>query len=129
MRSNYEKTEKNSDIFSEAYASIINAVISFFTILLILVFPLIYNNSYIDILVIKYQFYWGCVVVMLALCLVLSIIMLVIDSSKNGGERTKLFFFQTAAEELEENILRGRHMGYYVLDYSCYFNAAIRLFL
>ncbi|WP_277408479.1 hypothetical protein [Lacrimispora xylanisolvens] len=93
MRSNYEKTEKNSDIFSESYASIINVVISFFTILLILVFPLIYNNSYIDILVFKYQFYWGCVVAMLALCLVFSIIMLVIDISKNGGgECTRLFF-------------------------------------
>lgn len=94
MRSNYEKTEKNSDIFSKAYASIINVVISFFTILLILIFPLIYNNSYIDILVFKYQFYWGCVVVMLAICLVLSIIMLVIDSSNNGGEHTKLFFLR-----------------------------------
>ncbi len=92
MRSNYEKTEKFSDIFSEAYASIINVVISFFTILLILVFPLIYNNSYIDILVFKYQFYWGCVVAMLGLCLILSIIMLVIDASKNGGKRVKMFF-------------------------------------
>lgn len=92
MRSNYEKTEKNSDIFSNAYASIINVVISFFTILSILVFPLIYNNSYIDILVFKYRFYWSCVVVMLALCLFFSIIMLGIDISKYGGERTKLFF-------------------------------------
>lgn len=92
MRSNYEKTEDNRDIFSEVYASIINRVISFFTIILILVFPLIYNNSYIDILVFKYQFYWGCVVAMLGLCLILSIIMLVIDVSKNGGKRAKMFF-------------------------------------
>lgn len=92
MRSNYEKAEKKSDIFSEAYASIINVVISFFTILLILVFPLIYNNSYIDILVFKYQFYWGCIVAMLGLCLILSIIMLVIDVSKIGGKRVKMFF-------------------------------------
>ena len=92
MRSNYEKTERNNDNFSDTYASIVNVVISLFTILITLVFPLIYNNSYIDILVFKYRFYWGCVVAMLALCLFFSIIMLVIDISKNGGQRTKSFF-------------------------------------
>ena len=92
MRSNNEKTERNNDNFSDTYASIVNVVISLFTILITLVFPLIYNNSYIDILVFKYRFYWGCVVAMLALCLFFSIIMLVIDISKNGGQRTKSFF-------------------------------------
>jgi hypothetical protein len=85
-----DKTKEDRDMFAETYSSIINRVISFFILLLMLVFPLIYNNSYIDILVIKYQFYWGCIVVMLALCLVLSFIMLIIDYKQNEGKHAKM---------------------------------------
>ncbi|MGL6216556.1 MAG: O-antigen ligase family protein [Lacrimispora sphenoides] len=91
MKLKRKKTQDNKDIFVETCSSIINGVISFFIILLVLVFPLIYNNSYIDILVVKYQFYWVCVVVMLALCLVLSLIMLVIDILKYRGDHAKMF--------------------------------------
>lgn len=92
MKLKREKTEENRDIFAETCSSIINGVISFFIMLLMLVFPLIFKNSYLDILVIKYQFYWGCIVSMLALCLILSIIMLVVDNLKNRGEHTSRLF-------------------------------------
>lgn len=84
--------KENKGNFKENYSSIINGVITFFIILILLVFPLIYNNSYIDILVLRYQFYWVSVVVMLSICLVLSLIMLVIDKREHRGENTKMLF-------------------------------------
>jgi hypothetical protein len=87
-----DKTKEGRDIFSETCSSIINGVISFFIILLMLVFPLVYNNSYIDILVVKYQFYWGSIVLMLALCFVFSFNMLIIDNLQNKGKHVKMFF-------------------------------------
>ena len=87
-----DKTKDDRDIFAETCSSIINGVISFFILLLMLVFPLRYNNSYIDILVIKYQFYWGCIVLMLGLCFVLSFNMLIIDNLQNKGKHTKMLF-------------------------------------
>lgn len=92
MKLKSEKSKKDRDILAETYSSSkINGVISFFVILLMLVFPLIYNNSYIDIQVFKYQLYWGSIVAMLALCLILAIIMLVKDSLHNKGEHAKIF--------------------------------------
>jgi hypothetical protein len=87
-----DKTKEGRDIFAETCSSIINGVIIFFLILLMLVFPLIYNNTYIDILVVKYQFYWGSIVLMLALCLVLSFNMLIIDNLQNKGKHAKILF-------------------------------------
>lgn len=92
MNLKIKKMKVHNDTFAEACSSTINGVISFFIVLIMLVFPLIYNNSYIDILVVKYQFYWGCVVVMLSLCLILSFIMLVIDHKMYKGEYAKKFF-------------------------------------
>lgn len=92
MDSKSNNIKVHKDTFAEACSSIINGVISFFIVLLVFVFPLIYHNSYIDILVFKYQFYWGSVVAMLSLCLILSLIMLVIDYKKYKGEHTKIFF-------------------------------------
>lgn len=92
MDSKSNNIKVHKDTFAEACSSIINGVISFFIVLLVFVFPIIYHNSYIDILVFKYQFYWGSVVAMLSLCLILSLIMLVIDYKKYKGEHTKIFF-------------------------------------
>lgn len=81
--------DEDKDNFSKTCSSIINGVISFFVILLMLVFPLIYHNSYFDILETKYRVYWIFVVAMLVLCLVLSLVMLIIDFFENDGRHVK----------------------------------------
>ncbi|MGL5435127.1 MAG: O-antigen ligase family protein [Lachnospiraceae bacterium] len=93
MKMKNEKNDiRNQDVFAETCASIISGAISFFVLLLVLVFPLIYHQSYVDILETKYKCYWGIVVGMLTVCLVLALIMLVIDMMEHKGDHVKKFF-------------------------------------
>lgn len=86
------ETGEHKDSFSETCSGIISGVISFFLFLLVTVFPLVYHDSYYDILETKYCWYYGLVVGMLAVVVVLSIIMLVIDQMENqGGHAVRLF--------------------------------------
>lgn len=71
---------------------VMNGVISFFILLLVTVFPLIYHDSYADILETKYQVYWLSAVGMLALCLVLSVIMLAADIRDHNGRHARMLF-------------------------------------
>lgn len=83
------KRVKSSDDFAETCASIISGAITVFIVLLVTVFPLIYHDSYFDILETKYQCYYVCVIGMLAVCLVLAMIMTVIDAKEFQGIHVK----------------------------------------
>ena len=96
------KRKRNRDIFTSTCSSIINGVISFIIFLLVLVFPLIYNNAYFDILVTKYRFYWVCVVAMLVLCFILSLIMMVIDIMEYNGRHAKALFSRLLPQKWKE---------------------------
>lgn len=85
-------TKNNQNDFSETCSSIISGVISFFIMLLVTVFPLIYHNSYFDILETKYKCYYLCVIGMLAIVLMLAIIMMIIDLIEFRGSHTLELF-------------------------------------
>lgn len=87
-----QKRQMKRDNFADTCSTFINGVISFFIILLVLVFPLVCDKWYLKILKLKYQVYWVCVIAMLVLCFVLSLIMLIVDIIENKGEHTKIFF-------------------------------------
>lgn len=80
------------DSFSDTCASIVNGVISVFLLFVVTVLPLIYHNSYFDILETKYRCFYVSVLVMLAVLLVLGLIMLVIDRKEFQGEHAKQLF-------------------------------------
>ena len=108
------KRKRNRDIFTSTCSSIINGVISFIIFLLVLVFPLIYNNAYFDILVTKYRFYWVCVVAMLVLCFILSLIMMVIDIMEYNGRHAKALFSRLLPKNGK------KHFVYQIFRHWCF---------
>ncbi len=82
------KKEKsnNLDSFAAICSSIVSGVISFFLLIIVTVFPLIYDNSYFNILETKYKCFYLSILVMLTVLLVLTIVMLVIDLNEFKGE-------------------------------------------
>lgn len=99
---NEMKINENRDIFAKTCSSIINGVISFFVILLVMLFPLIYHDSYFDILETKYRVYWIFVVAMLVICLVLSLIMLAVDFLENNGIHARTLFSRLLPQNWRE---------------------------
>lgn len=85
-------TKINQNDFSETCSSIVSGVISFFVMLLVTVFPLIYHNSYFDILETKYKCYYLCVLGMLVIVLVLAVVMLIIDLIEFRGSHAVVLF-------------------------------------
>lgn len=79
----------NQDSFATTCASIISGVISFFILILVTVFPLIYDNSYFNILETKYKCYYLTIIGMLVILLVLSLIMMITDMVEFKGAHTK----------------------------------------
>ncbi len=86
------KEMRDQDAFAETCTSIISGVISFFVMLLVVLFPLIYDNAYFNILETKYRYYWGIVVGMMSICLILAIIMMAIDLMEHKGSHIKTLF-------------------------------------
>ena len=80
------------DHFAKSCSSIISGVISVFLLVLVTVFPMIYHNSYFDILETKYQCYYGSLLVMLAVVLVLGLVMLGVDLKEFKGSHAKTLF-------------------------------------
>lgn len=78
-----------SDPFSDTGSAIINGIIGMGILLLVTVFPLIYHNSYVDILETKYLCYWLCALGMLVVSLFIGLIFLAIDLKEFHGEHTK----------------------------------------
>ena len=61
----------------------VNQIIaSVFTLIIIAVFPLFFRNYYFDILTVKYIFYYGTIISMAVVTLVVSIIFLFLDKSR-----------------------------------------------
>lgn len=83
------KKESYSDAFSDTGSAIINGIINVGMLLLVTVFPLIYHNSYVDILEVKYLCYWLCALGMLGVSLIIGLIFLAIDWKEFKGEHTK----------------------------------------
>ena len=86
----------NRDGFAGTCSSIISGVISFFLLVLVTVFPLIYDNSYFNILETKYKCYYLSMIGMLVILLVLSIVMLIIDIIEFRGIHAKALFAKLA---------------------------------
>ena len=74
------KAMKNkTNHFAATCSSVISGVISAFLVIVVVALPLIYDNSYFNILETKYKCFYMSVLAMLAVILVLGLIMLVID--------------------------------------------------
>ncbi len=78
-----------TDPFAQTCSSVISRVADIAILVLMTVFPLIYHESYIDILQTKYRCYWLCIVIMLGILLILSSIMLFVDGKEFKWEHTK----------------------------------------
>lgn len=87
-----KETTSIQDSFSATCSSIVSGVISFFMLLLVTVFPLIYDNSYFNILETKYKCFYMSILTMMAVLLVLSIVMLIVDLNEFKGEHAKKLF-------------------------------------
>ena len=78
--------------FAVACSNVISAVITFFMLSLAVIFPLIYDDSYFNILEAKYRCYLVCVIGMFAVVLVSALVMLIIDFNEfKGGHAAKFF--------------------------------------
>lgn len=84
------------DSFKETCVSVISGTISVFLLALVTLFPLIYHNAYFDILETKYKCYYIIVIGMLAVCLVLSLVMMAVDFNEYKGIHTKELFGRLA---------------------------------
>jgi len=88
------KPRKNNhkEDFSNVCAAVINRAISFYLILLVMAFPLIFHHSYVDILPTKYRFYYVTVLSMLLTVAVLALMMLVVDLMEYHGRHAIRLF-------------------------------------
>lgn len=77
------------DSFSSVCSSIVNGIISVCILILVTVFPLIYDKAYTNIMDVKYMCYYISVLGMLGLLLIAGLVMLVIDCVKFRGVHTR----------------------------------------
>lgn len=79
-------TINRQDSFASTCSTIVSGVISFFLLVLVTIFSLVYDNSYFNILETKYKWFYMSVIGMLVVLLVLSLVMLIIDLNEFKGE-------------------------------------------
>lgn len=77
------------DSFAAVCSSVINGIISVCVIVLMVVFPLIYDDAYTNIMDVKYICYYVTIIGVLALLLIAVLVMMTIDCIKYKGEHTK----------------------------------------
>lgn len=87
-----QKTVKGQDSFADTCSNIISGVITFFIFLIVTVFPLIYDNSYFNILETKYKCYYLCILGMLGISLLLTLVMVVVDGKEFQFAHTRELF-------------------------------------
>lgn len=92
-----KNTPDLSEAFIETCSGITGGVIHIAVFLLITVFPLIYDNSYINILETKYHCYRVCMLGMLGIALLLGLIMMGIDFLEFKGAHTRHFLKKTTS--------------------------------
>lgn len=95
-----ENIENNKGVFASTCSSIINGVISMFLLAVVVLVPLIYNNSYFDILETKYRCFYISVLAMLSVLLILSFVMLIIDKKEFQGEHAREFICRMSWKKL-----------------------------
>lgn len=86
---NYQGSPGGSDSFGVTCSSIISGVITFFLLLIAAVFPLIYHDSYFDILETKYRCYYLLILGMMAVCLILALVMAFVDVKEYQAKHVK----------------------------------------
>lgn len=94
---------KNPEVLVDLAKNIFSGVVGFFTIIVLLIFPLFYNNYYFDILNAKYRFYFITIICMLIVCLVITLIVCFIDRMEYDGYNTKRFFKGFTVNNLWKN--------------------------
>lgn len=88
--------------FGMTCSSIVSGAITFFVFLITAIFPLIYHDSYFDILETKYQCYYLCIIGMLAVCLVLALVMMFVDMKEYQGEHTRNLLVRLAPKNWKD---------------------------
>ncbi len=89
-------TGRGADSFASTCAGIVSGAISVFLVILVTVFPLIYDNSYFNILETKYKCYYLSIIGMLVVALVLALIMMTVDFMEFKGEHVRGLFARLA---------------------------------
>ena len=77
-----EKIVVKQETLLEPWKKVNQIIASVFTLIIIAVFPLFFRNYYFDILTVKYIFYYGTIISMAVVTLVVSIIFLFLDKSR-----------------------------------------------
>lgn len=77
-----EKIVVKQETLLEPWKKVNQIISSVFTLIIIAVFPLFFRNYYFDILTVKYIFYYGTIISMAVVMLVVSIIFLFLDKSR-----------------------------------------------
>lgn len=100
------KNDRNSN-FAETCSSIISGTITVFLLFLMVIFPLIYRDSYFDILETKYQCYYKSICGMIGIIAVLALVMLVIDKVEFQGSHTLRLLSGLKPKNWKKNFLSG----------------------
>ena len=89
---NTKAVTKEDGNFASTCSSVISGVITVYLLVVLTVLPLIYDNSYFNILETKYKCFYMSTLFMLAVLLVSGLVMLGIDRKEFQGEHAKELF-------------------------------------
>lgn len=89
---NTKTATKGDGSFASTCSSVISGVITVYLLVVLTVLPLIYDNSYFNILETKYKCFYMSTLFMLAVLLVSGLVMLGIDRKEFQGEHAKELF-------------------------------------
>lgn len=78
------------DVFTKKYFSFMHEAVDIAVFVLITVFPLVFHNSYYDILETKYHCYSRCILILLGISFIFSFVILTFDLYKYHGAHTKI---------------------------------------
>lgn len=98
---NKSETNQKGD-FASACGSVISGTITVFLAALVLLFPLVFDDGYFNILETKYHAYYGIILVMLGVIVFLGLAMMLIDRKEFQGYYTKEFFGKLSFKSLKE---------------------------
>lgn len=96
---------KDSKALAEVAGNVFSGLIGVFILIVLVVFPLYFQNYYFDILKAKYKFYWVVCVVLIALCLIVGLTFLFIDKMEYGGANLRRLLGKCKLVELKKQPL------------------------
>lgn len=91
------------DDFTEWCSFIINETIGIGILVLVILFPLYFNDAYYDILSAKFYFYVRCVLILTSVILISVLVMICIDLKSFKGEHTKEFLSRLHPRNWKKN--------------------------